>query len=87
MEWILWKNVYRDSTEQKYILFIQIFISKNRDKIGKHDVNVKIENNESINCELFWDFLKCLLIITDARNLVVDWLKCEITPEKSSIFH
>ena len=79
MEWILWKNVYRDSTEQKYILFIQIFISKN--------MNVKIENNESINCELFWDFLKCLLIITDARNLVVDWLKCEITPEKSSIFH
>ena len=44
--------MYRDSTEQKYILFIQIFISKNRDKIGKHDVNFKIENNESINCEL-----------------------------------
>lgn len=31
-----------------YILFIQVFISKNDDKIGKYDMNVQIEN-ELIN--------------------------------------
>lgn len=34
-----------------YYLFIYLFLKTAI--IGKHDVNVKIENNESINCELF----------------------------------
>ena len=52
-----------------YYLFKYLFL---KTAIKSANMNVKIENNESINCELFCDFLKCLLIISDARNLVVD---------------
>ena len=45
--------MYIAIVQNKNIYYLLEYLFLKTAIIGKHDVNVKIENNESINCELF----------------------------------